>query len=166
MAKKQHIDNVTKILGMVGKNANKYRLEGMAKALDILKAGGQEALEHEVKFRNAYFVPLEISEDAAMDILATTVKQQYSDLQDLIIVEACMALYDEFGFREKRLNRFVRKVNYHTDGTTSRDENGEHFVKVKDFAQFLNDNCKAHFDVDRIKFLGDEEDRAYEMDKS
>lgn len=54
----------------MGKDKKIYaaRMQGLAYALDIVKKGGIEALEKEIKARGAYYVPMEISYEQRMKV--------------------------------------------------------------------------------------------------
>ena len=44
------------------------RMDGLAYALEIVEKGGIEALKKELKVRNAYFIPMEISSKKAEEL--------------------------------------------------------------------------------------------------
>ena len=68
----------------------KARMDGLAYALEIVEKGGVEALKKELKVRNAYFIPMEISSKKAEElsemlahrILATFVPVSYTHLKN------------------------------------------------------------------------------------
>lgn len=143
------------------------RMNGMQFALKIAKEKGIEALEKEVQFRTGgkEFIPLGLTEDLVKGVFMELLPEQSSNLQDLIIVETCMALHDEFGFGPERLKRFANKLNYHTMCTTEKDIRGGYYVRVSDFAEYLNEKCDANFDLDRIKAIEAIED-AYDEEQA
>lgn len=137
------------------RKVQQYRNDGMAKALEIVKAGGVEALEKEVTYRNARFYPLELTPDIMKPIL----EEQSSNLQDMLAVCFCMALYDAEHFGMKRLNRVVDRFNYFSNCSLEFDYHGEHYVKVSDFSELLNEECKSHFDIEAIRRIEEMEER-------
>ena len=126
---------------------NQYRMDGMAYAYELARDKGVDALKDEIERRKAVFVPLEMSRDYVYKVLS----EMEDNLNDFMAVCACMALHDEFGFSTKRLERFVEKYNYLAKCSMELDKNGEHYVRVSDFAEFLNENCGAQFNVEKIK---------------
>ena len=100
------------------------RNEGMVFALNIVKKGGVEALEEEIKLRRLsglhIMVPQKELEKSKHIITQRTI--------EMILVIGCLTLRDEFGFGETRLqrwlNRFWSKTNCIVDpkcGVTEMD---------------------------------------------
>lgn len=162
---KRHIDGLGTALVQIAKQANRYRNDGLAKALTIVEKGGIEALRHEVDIRNAYFIPLEIDSDLVTDVLDKNIIQQGNEFQDVLMVEACMALHDKFRFGPKRLKEFAEMLNYHISCVNDRDKHHEHYVKILDHAEYLNEECDSHFDLNRIRQIEEAEDRSYEKER-
>ena len=82
------------------------RTEGLELALRIVKEGGAEALEREMKRRR---VPVDHRE---MDKAAQKIKEQ---ILDTVLAMSVMVLRDEFGFGKKRLDQFKARFNLKTE---------------------------------------------------
>ncbi|WP_331654029.1 hypothetical protein [Anaerotignum propionicum] len=86
---------------------SKGRNDGLALALKIVKEGGIEALEKEVKFRGVTNIHTPLAqkdlEKALAPIKEHTIKT--------ILAMSIHVLYDEFDFRTARLSRFRERFN-------------------------------------------------------
>lgn len=87
------------------------RMEGMSYALKIAKEKGIEGLEEELKFRQAYDVPLKIS-ITELNKFADSFKYTVMDTVSLMSV---YVLRDNFGFGHVRTDRFIKKFNEYTE---------------------------------------------------
>ena len=78
------------------------RREGMAYALRIAKEKGIDALEEDLKMRNAIGLPVGVDRKALNPV-------------DTMVILMAVTLHDEFGFGEKRvqraIDRFMFKAN-------------------------------------------------------
>ena len=79
------------------------RREGMSYALRVAREKGIDGLEDELKFRQAYDVPLKISQ-IELEHFAGTIKQT---IMDTVLLMSSYVLRDNFGFGTKRMNRFI-----------------------------------------------------------
>ncbi len=79
------------------------RREGMAYALRIAKERGIVGLEEEIRFRSCTNLPIGISRSAC-DEAIDRIKDRTCDT---FIALTCHTLDDEFGFGQKRLQRFI-----------------------------------------------------------
>lgn len=84
---------------------DEWRISGMQRALELVKAGGVEALEKEIDFRCKYKVPVKISQ-VALEKFTDNVKM---NTIDTIKIMAASTLRDEFGFGKERLKRFAER---------------------------------------------------------
>ena len=93
------------------KDWQKGRNDGLSLALKIVKEGGQEALEKEIKARGATGINTSLSQkelDAALlPIKELTIRT--------LLAMSVSALRDEFGFGKDRLQRFVNRFMKKTD---------------------------------------------------
>lgn len=93
------------------KEMNKYRLDGMTYALDLVRKGGVELLEKEVKFRNQtginYKMTTEEYDAASKDIKLMTVST--------VMTMAIAVLHDEFDFGRQRCQRFADRMDKKVD---------------------------------------------------
>lgn len=87
------------------------RREGMAYALRIAKKKGIEALEEDLKMRNAIGLPVGVDRKALNQF---TENVKFNTVDTMVILMA-VTLHDEFGFGEKRvqraIDRFMFKAN-------------------------------------------------------
>lgn len=84
-----------------------YRNDGMAYAYKIAKEKGIEALENEIKYRKATFLPSAVQEKDVTKFVDETKE----NCLDTVLIMAMMVLRDEFDFGEKCLNRFKERFN-------------------------------------------------------
>ena len=83
------------------------RTEGMAYALKIAGQGGIEELEKEIKFRNLTGISLNLSRKD-LNTASEKIKEMTMDTFTILTVAV---LHDEFGFGEKRCQRFIDRMN-------------------------------------------------------
>lgn len=87
------------------------RREGMAYALRIAKEKGIDALEEDMKMRNAIGLPVGVDRKALNQF---TENVKFNTVDTMVILMA-VTLHDEFGFGEKRvqraIDRFMFKAN-------------------------------------------------------
>ena len=83
------------------------RREGMAYALKIAKEKGVEALEEELRFRNALKLPIAIPRSAA-DEAINNIKM---NVVDTVTILSAITLRDQFGFGQKRIEQYVERFN-------------------------------------------------------
>ena len=84
------------------------RREGMSYALRYAKDNGIEALEKELKRRQAYNIPIRIS-NKELQAFTDNAKNM---MLDTVLILASVTLHDEFGFGRERLERFMRRFNF------------------------------------------------------
>lgn len=90
-------------------NMDKYqsgRMDGLLMAQRIVREGGAEALDEEIRFRGASRIHAGL---AKKDLIKNSdaLKEMCFDMALVICVAA---LHDEFGIGEKRMMRFIDKV--------------------------------------------------------
>ena len=83
------------------------RTEGMTYALRIAKEKGLEELEKEIKFRNLTGISLNLSRKD-LNKASEKIKEMTMDTFTILTVAV---LHDEFGFGEKRCQRFIYRMN-------------------------------------------------------
>ena len=113
------------------------RREGMSYALRVAKEKGIEGLEEELKFRQAYDVPLKISQ-TDVENFAESIKHT---VMDTILLMSSYVLRDNFGFGTKRMNRFIKKFNEYTDNLVGG------YVKWKDIAEAMTAETGIEFHI-------------------
>lgn len=89
----------------------KGREDGLDLALRIVRDGGLEALEKEIRFRNISGIHTSL---AAKDLDKAAEKIKELSL-DVFTIIGIAALHDEFGFGQKRCQRWMDKMNEGAD---------------------------------------------------
>lgn len=113
------------------------RREGMSYALRVAKEKGIDGLEDELEFRQAYDVPLKISQ-TDVENFAESIKHT---VMDTILLMSSYVLRDNFGFGTKRMNRFIKKFNEYTDNLVGG------YVKWKDIAEAMTAETGIEFHI-------------------
>ena len=113
------------------------RREGMSYALRVAREKGIDGLEEELKFRQAYDVPLKISQ-TELEHFAETIKQT---IMDTVLLMSSYVLRDNFGFGTKRMNRFIWKFNEYTESLVGG------YVKWKDIAEAMAAETGIEFHI-------------------
>lgn len=119
----------------MAKKINDYmtgREDGLLMALDIVKKDGVAALEKEIQFRNVTGIRMPL---AKKDLDKATVKIK-EQLLDTVTVLSVATLHDEFGFGEKRLNKFIDEYQKQLEAY-----NSEYVERVSDFTTVLKEEC-------------------------
>ena len=88
-------------------NYEQARREGRAYALRLAKKQGIEALEEDLKMRNAIDLPLRVSK-ADLDKFSDNVK--YNTILYIKILMA-VTMHDEFGFGNKRIKQMFKRFD-------------------------------------------------------
>lgn len=83
------------------------REDGLSLALRIAKEGGIEALEREIKFRGVTGIHTSLA-SKDLDKAAEKIKEI---TLDTFTVMSVAVLHDEFGFGEKRCQRYMNGIN-------------------------------------------------------
>lgn len=83
------------------------REDGLYLALKIVREGGLEALEKEIRFRNI----TGIKTSFAMKEIEGATQEIKNNVIDTITCLAVHTLHDEFGFGPSRADRFVNRFN-------------------------------------------------------
>ena len=83
------------------------REDGLLLALKIVKDGGVEELEKEIRFRNISGIRVPLAKKD-LDKATLKIKEQ---LLDTVTVLSVATLHDEFGFRKKRCEQFLTRFN-------------------------------------------------------
>lgn len=113
------------------------RMEGMSYALKIAKEKGIEGLEEELKFRQAYDVPLKIS-ITELNKFADSFKYTVMDTVSLMSV---YVLRDNFGFGHVRTDRFIKKFNEYTESLVGG------YVTWKEIAEAMTAEIGLEFHI-------------------
>lgn len=140
------------------------RMQGMIYAYNLVKEGGKEALELDMKRRNFLKAPMKFT---------TTQMQEFyheisSNLYNNMLTAVCYTLNDNFGFGPKRIKDFKAAFDKNVENTLDLDYMGSHYVKLEDYAVELNEKFNMGIDVSRVAMSQDsydEKDSKYGMCK-
>ena len=113
------------------------RLQGMSYALRVAKEKGIDGLEEELKRRQAYNIPIRISNKELQEF-TTNAKNM---MLDTILILASVTLHDEFGFGHDRLNRFKERFNFKAECI------GEDFTDWQDQIDILKEECGLEYSI-------------------
>ena len=113
------------------------RREGMSYALKVAKEKGIDGLEEELKRRQAYNIPIRIS-NKELQAFTDNAKNM---MLDTILILASVTLHDEFGFGHDRLNRFKERFNFKAECI------GEDFTDWQDQIDILREECGLEYSI-------------------
>lgn len=122
------------------------RMDGLVYALDLVKRGGVEKLENEIKIRGAHFIPLEITEEKRIEIGDFLANRIISTLTPTVM----FCLYDTFGFGRTRLMRWKDAFIGLCDMLSKTDPMGAQYETARDYAKVLKDKFDIDFDWSTI----------------
>lgn len=132
----------------MGKIDSSYqaRLDGMAFALKVAEKDGIEGLRKEIEFRNANFVPLEISVEGRREICSWVTARVVQTLLTMVLA----TLRDTERWGEKRLKRFKTAFEKKCEAVDALDPDGEHYARISDYAEMLEKECNICMDLEVI----------------
>ena len=113
------------------------RREGMSYAIRYAKKHGLEALEEDLKRRQAYNIPIRISNKE----LQTITYNEKNIMLDTVLILASVTLHDEFGFGRDRLERFIRRFNFKAECI------GEDYTDWQDQIAILKEECGLEYSI-------------------
>ena len=117
------------------------RNDGMAYALKIVKEGGVEALEEEIRLRGLQKLSLNVP---ARELEAAK-KQITKRTVDIVCAAACLTLHDEFGFGQQRCMRFLKRFESKTTDMVDTKSG----VTLEDYLQAVKDEIGIDLCVSR-----------------
>lgn len=123
------------------------RMDGLAYALEIVEKGGVEALKTELKVRNAYFIPMEISRRKATEISEMLAHRILATFTPTVM----FSLNQAFGFGKDRLLRWKDAFTGLCDMMDAVDPFGCNYETARDYAEVLKDKYGIEFDWDSIE---------------
>ena len=109
----------------------KARMDGLAYALEIVEKGVVEALKKELKVRNAYFIPMEISSKKAEELSEMLAHRILATFVPTVM----FSLNQAFGFGRDRLLRWKDAFINLCDMMDAVDPFGCQYETVKDYAE-------------------------------
>lgn len=126
----------------------------MLYAHKIVKEGGFEALDKEIKLRNFLKLDIYTPIEEAKKFHEMISQNCYQSMLSAFM----FTLRDAFGFGEKRLKRLKREFDKNISNLFDLTWYGDHFVRFEDYAKVLNEECNMDFDIARIEVLQDLQD--------
>lgn len=135
-----------------------WRMQGMLAAHKIVKEGGLEALDKEIRMRNFLKVDLWAKKGEVEALHKTISENVYTSM----LMTMMFVLHDTFKFGKKRLDRLREDFDKKVKNISNLDWLGNHYVRFEDYGVYLNERYGYEFDVDKIaaiQDLQDEEDK-------
>lgn len=121
--------------------------------------GGIEALEEEVRFRNATKLQIDIDTKKADKIYRDMLEKMYATY-----TTACYwTLNNLWHHGKKGLRAFKDEFDSHVLTLNMVDYYGERYVRFKDMAKELNEKYDLRIDMDRVEDVDTLNDRAMDM---
>lgn len=130
----------------------KNRIEGLTWALRLIdqaedETRGVENLRKEVRFRNATFVPLEISATGIREVNQMLARR----MLNTVLVMVIKVLDDEYGWKKQRLQKFIENFTKHTIGFEDVDPYGERYAEMSDYAEYFKDQYGIEFSDEQME---------------
>lgn len=135
-----------------------WRMQGMLAAHKIVKEGGLEALDKEIRMRNYLKIDLWAKKGEVEALHKTISENVYTSM----LMTMMFVLHDTFKFGKKRLDRLREDFDKKVKNISNLDWLGNHYVRFEDYGVYLNERYGYEFDVDKIaaiQDLQDEEDK-------
>ena len=123
-----------------------WRMQGVVYALKIVKEGGVEALEKEIRMRNFLCAPIGCPEKEIRKLYQNFSQNIYVNMLSVML----WTLHDSFGFGKKRLHQLKADYDKNTAVIFDLDYMGQHYVQLQDYAIELNKSYDLGLDVERI----------------
>ena len=122
------------------------RMEGLAWSLSIIDKEenveqGVENLRKEVRFRRAVFVPLEIPRRRIREVNEMLARR----MLNVVLVTVIKVLDDEYGWKKKRLSKFITKFTKHAIGFEDIDPYGDRYIEMSDYAEYFKEQYGIEF---------------------
>lgn len=124
----------------------KLRMEGYVQALVYAKEHGLEGLELDVKRRGYFGIPIQISK-REVDKFMMNISENLVQTMNTVML---WVLHTELGFGKIRLRRIKEKFDKETNKIFDFDYMGNHYVRIDDYAVYLNEKYNLGMDADRI----------------
>lgn len=136
------------------------RMQGMIYAYNIVKEGGMEALEKDLRKRNILSAPLKFTQKQMDEYFKFISDSIYNNM----LTATCYALHESLGLGPKRLRDFKACYDKVVQDTLDLDYMGEHYIKLEDYAVEMNEKFNMGIDVSRVAMCQtayDEKDPKY-----
>ncbi len=122
------------------------RMDGLAYALELVEKGGVEGLKKELKVRNAYFIPMEISAKKANEISQMLAHRILATFTPTVM----FSLNQEFHFGKDRLLRWKDAFINLCNMMDAIDPFGCRYETARDYAEVLKQKYGIDFDWESI----------------
>lgn len=130
------------------------RMQGMIYAFNIVKEGGIEKLEEDIRRRNILRSPMKFT--------SKQIEEYYEELSvnlyNNMLTTFLYTLNDEFGYGIEQLKAFKEALDKNIACTLDLDYMGEHYIKLEDYAKELNEKFSVGIDVSRVAMSQDSYD--------
>lgn len=132
------------------------RMQGMIYAANLVKEKGIEALDSDIKMRGIYKVPLSMSESQFNEFVSVIGEGSKNAVFAIVYVVLC----EDFGFGEKRLNKFASGFLKRYKDVFALDYMGNHYVTLTDYAIMMKEKYGSlEIDIERIQMEQEENDK-------
>lgn len=111
------------------------RMQGMIAAQNIVKQGGIEALEKDIRYRGLTKAPIKVSQKEIEDFIAELSENLFVTVKTVSL----MALKDVWGFGDKRLRQFEERFLKLTNDACDINWIGNHYVTLTDYAEYIQE---------------------------
>lgn len=133
-----------------------WRMQGMVYACKMVKEHGLSFLEEDIKKRGILKADIVYKPEDYNSFW----NQLSNNIYNNMIVSVLWCLYDEYGFRKDRLNKFKRKYDETVAKALDLNYLGNHYVKLEDYAIELNRLYNMGLNVELTAMCQDEFDKA------
>lgn len=121
----------------MNRKEEQWRNEGAAYALRIAKEKGVEGLEADLRCRGICGISVVVPEAHLKNMYLVLLHR----LSDTIRTLALWTLYEDYGWRGKRLKQYIERMLKHTMICDSWDNYANRYVKVSDMMKELEEKC-------------------------
>lgn len=133
-----------------------WRMQGMIYALKIAKEEGIDALERNIRNRNVLEAPFNMDEKA--------MQKFYKKISDVLYTNMLSAflytLHDAFEFDGEKLKLASEEFTKNTEAINDLDYMGQHYVRLQDYAEELNQKYNLGINAELIADCEKEFDKA------
>lgn len=126
-----------------------WRMDGMVYAHKLVKEGGIEALEKDIKMRN--FLKVDIW--ARKEDVENLEFELSTNLYNSMLSTFLYTLHHTFDFGKTRIKRLKDAFDINVGNIFNIDWVGNNYVRFEDYAKFVNERLGMNFDVERIALL-------------
>ena len=132
------------------------RMDGMCRALEITKDKGVDALEAEIRFRNATGLQLDVNMEAAEAAIAKVAERIYMTFSTVTM----WTINQLWHHGKKVLHDFENTFNSYVEDLNAVDYYGERYVRFRDMAAELNEKYDLDLSMERITEVDEINDHA------